>query len=159
MFDEKNTKWLRYYKRAIVISFWSLLVGGVLLGIFDFTAVIDIFIEDSIGELFLWSIGCGIAAFAQLTCGMLILQLLNNIQIIRQRIEKLPIPEAPKKSTNTKTSTLKEKDSTSQPHPAYTDPVVEDWTCSCGKNYPPYVSSCVCGKTKADAKREKAQNN
>lgn len=27
----------------------------------------------------------------------------------------------------------------------------DDWQCSCGRSHPPFVTSCVCGKSKLDA--------
>ena len=87
MFDEKSTKWIKLYKMFIIVSFWVLLLGGVLLGILDCACVIDVIYEDGI-DVVVWSLAGATIAFWELLCGMLILSFLNNVQIIREKIEK-----------------------------------------------------------------------
>ena len=87
MFDEKSTKWLSIYKVYIIVSCWVLLLGGVLLGILDVTTVVDIIYEDGL-DLVLWPVVGALDAFVQLVCGMLVLNFLNDVQIIREKIEK-----------------------------------------------------------------------
>ena len=87
-FDEKSPIWIDIYKKAVIITFWVLLAGGVLLGIFDITATIDILYDDNILDLLLWPVVGAILAFGELVCGMLIVNFLNNVQNIRMSIEK-----------------------------------------------------------------------
>ena len=87
MFNEKSAKWIKIYKIFVIVSFFVLLLGGVLLGILDVTCVVDIMYDDGI-DLVIWTLSGVITAFLELVCGMLILNFLNNVQIIREKIEK-----------------------------------------------------------------------
>ena len=88
MFDEKSSIWIARYKKFVIFSFWALLIGGILLGIFDITATIDILFDDTLLDLLLWSVIGAILAYAQLLSGMLLLNFLNNVQTIREKIEQ-----------------------------------------------------------------------
>ncbi len=88
MFNEKSAVWIARYKKWVVVNFWVLLIGGIILGIGDLTTYIDILWGDSILDLLLWPIVFAILAYFELLFGMLVLNLLNNIQTIREKIEQ-----------------------------------------------------------------------
>ena len=91
MFDERSEKWIRIYKGITVAFFWICVVGGVLGGIGDATAsFLDFGLggdDDGFLDLIVWVLGIGGFGCIQLVANMLIIQLLNNVQIIREKIE------------------------------------------------------------------------
>ena len=89
MFNEKSTQWIGIYKVLTVLAFWFFIVLGLVAGIGDYScAFLDIDIGgDTFFDVILWVIIGAIVAFAQLVANMLIIQLLNNVQIIREKIE------------------------------------------------------------------------
>lgn len=89
VFDEKSNKCLKIYKGYIMITFWLLMVVTVICSIQGFTE--NMFIVDAtplIDGLLILIVGI-FAACAHLVINMLILQFLNNVQIIREKIEKI----------------------------------------------------------------------
>ena len=92
MFDEKSTKWIKIYKGIVVAIFWIFVVGGVIGGIGDCSSeFLDLGLggdDDGILDLLVWVVGLGGIGFIQLVTNMLVIQLLNNVQIIREKIER-----------------------------------------------------------------------
>lgn len=93
MFDERSEKWIRIYRGITIVIFWICVVGGVLGGIGDATSgFLDFGLggdDDGILDLMVWVLGIGGYGCVQLVVNMLIIQLLNNVQIIREKVEKM----------------------------------------------------------------------
>lgn len=89
MFNEKSARWIRIYKVLTLIAFWIFIVFGLVAGIGDYSCeFLDIDIGgDTFFDVILWVVIGAIVAFCQLVANMLIIQLLNNVQIIREKIE------------------------------------------------------------------------
>ena len=71
--------------------FFCAIIFGIVAGIGDASCeYLDIGIggDDGFLDFIVWVIASGFIGFIQLTANMLVLQLLNNIQIIRERLEK-----------------------------------------------------------------------
>lgn len=80
LFDEKNGIWIKIYKALTIILFIIIVIGSIVYAI-----------EDSPGGFFggLIVVVAGVAVGLVVMAGnMLIIQLLTNIQIIREKIEK-----------------------------------------------------------------------
>jgi hypothetical protein len=91
MFDEKSGRWIKIYKILTIITFGICIAFGILAGIGDASAsFLDIGIggdDDGFFDFIVWVLIGGIVGFWQLVPNMLIIQFLNNIQIIREKIE------------------------------------------------------------------------
>ena len=91
MFNEKSGKWIRIYKGITVAAFWIFIAFGVIAGFGDSTAeFLDIGIggdDDGLLDFIVWVLACGVVGFVQLVANMLVIQLLNNVQIIREKVE------------------------------------------------------------------------
>ncbi|MBQ7373651.1 MAG: hypothetical protein IJW64_03720 [Clostridia bacterium] len=79
-FDERSDIWIKIFKVYTIIMFVLLLIASAIL-------CLAMWCEAQIigGVLFL--VGGCFLAFAQAVVNMLIIQLLNNIQIIREKID------------------------------------------------------------------------
>lgn len=90
MFDEKSCKWIKVYKCLTVIAFFVFIVFGIVAGIGD---AMNSFLDLDLGgctivfDFLVWAIAGIIVGFIQLTFNMLVIQLLNNVQIIREKAE------------------------------------------------------------------------
>ncbi len=93
MFDERSEKWIKIYKGITVTLFWIYIIFGVIAGIGDSsTGFLDIGIggdDDGFFDFIVWVLASGFVGFFQLVANMLIIQFLNNVQIIREKIEKM----------------------------------------------------------------------
>lgn len=89
MFNEKSEKWIKIYKTITIVAFWCWVAVGAYAA-YDNYFVGNIF-DIYIGNYFLSSVIlvlCGLAVgYAQLVVSMLVIQFLNNVQIIREKIE------------------------------------------------------------------------
>lgn len=88
MFNEKSNQWIKIFKGYTKVMFWICIVAAVILCILGwcdcFWITNSIFIDGLI------LLACGVfAAFAQLVVNMLIIQYLNNVQVIREKVEKM----------------------------------------------------------------------
>lgn len=88
MFDENSNKCLKIYKGYTMITFWLLIVAAVIccfMGFAEEMWIIDVMpLLDGLAFLIV-----GIfAACVHLVVNMLIIQFLNNVQIIREKIEE-----------------------------------------------------------------------
>ena len=96
MFDERSSKWIKIYKTITVVLFWLFAGLGVLGGLGDATGeFMDAGMggdDDGLLDFLVWVILGGGLAFIQLTANMLIIQLLDNVQAIRQAL-CVPIAE------------------------------------------------------------------
>ena len=90
MFDEKSRKWIEVYKCLTVITFFVFIALGIVAGIGD---AADSFLDLDLGgctivfDFLVWAIIGIIVGFIQLTFNMLVIQLLNNVQVIREKVE------------------------------------------------------------------------
>ncbi|MBQ9993386.1 MAG: hypothetical protein IJP17_01575 [Clostridia bacterium] len=85
MFDENSNVWIRIYKGVAIFSFCLLTLTGIIIGGIS-TAESEIpFIS-----FILYTLGGAFFGFVQLVCNMLIINLLNNVQVIRESIEHNP---------------------------------------------------------------------
>ena len=82
MFDEKNSKWLNWYKTMIIILSAAIIIGGAVCW-----SILAADYEGGMGFLiFLLS---ALLSFVNLVCGMLVVNVVANIQKIRECLEKL----------------------------------------------------------------------
>ena len=91
MFDERNEKWIKIYKGVTVTFFWLWIAFGVV-AFSDNLWFANIFcFELGYNGYFLGGVVLMLASFIigyiQLVTNMLVIQFLNNIQTIRDRIE------------------------------------------------------------------------
>jgi hypothetical protein len=80
LFDEKSGVWIKIFKALTILLFIIIVIGSIIYAI-----------EDSPGGFFggLLVVIAGVAiGFVFVAGNMLIIQLLTNIQIIREKIEK-----------------------------------------------------------------------
>ncbi|MBO5122357.1 MAG: hypothetical protein J6J01_05255 [Oscillospiraceae bacterium] len=88
MFNEKSNQWIKIFKGYTKVMFWICIVVAVVLCILGwcdwFWLTGSVFIDGLI------LLACGVfAAFVQLVVNMLIIQYLNNVQVIREKVEKM----------------------------------------------------------------------
>lgn len=88
MFNEKNPIWIKIYKIAIIVTFVACLVTAIVLPICSFNDAELLMCDDyaEIEALILFVAGV-ITAFATLASNMIILQFLNNVQVIREKLD------------------------------------------------------------------------
>ena len=94
LFNEKSKIWIKCYKIIAMVLFFLFVGLGVIGGICDCFALdpFDVGLggdDDGLLDLLVWLIIGGGFGFLQLVSNMLIIQLLNNIQIIRKKLEKM----------------------------------------------------------------------
>lgn len=92
MFNERSSVWLDLYKGILIVSFWLLCAGIVLyliLGILAFGAAEDVTaINGRLVLLFFAKLlGFILGTFLWYVVGMLSLNFLNNVQLIRENLE------------------------------------------------------------------------
>lgn len=91
MFNEKSGKWIKIYKGITVALFFVFIVFGMVAGIGDAScSFFDIDLGGDIGlfDFLIWVVLGSFVGYVQLVFNMLIIQLLNNVQIIREKNEK-----------------------------------------------------------------------
>lgn len=90
MFNEKSTLWIRIYKYIAIVLCFVFCIFGLIAGIGDLSCeFLDIDIGgDTIFDLIIWFVGCSAIGWIQLVFNMLVIQLLNNVQIIREKAEE-----------------------------------------------------------------------
>ncbi len=81
MFNENSSIWIKIYKVLTIIIFFILLIGGVFAGAF----LRDI---NDVASALSFPIGI-ISAFGELVFNMLIIQLLNNVRVIRENSQAM----------------------------------------------------------------------
>lgn len=99
MFDETSKKWIERFKTFVLTMFWLYLAAAVVLcicGWSDCFWITDTAFMD--GIIFL--AGGTLIAFGHLLLGMVIVQLLNNIQIIREKIVSIEKNNKSKETQN-----------------------------------------------------------
>ena len=87
-FDEKSRVWIDWFKTGTKLVFWMDIAAAIVLCIAAWFGVELLIGAPFWDGLLLLVIGVFVA-FAQLVCNMLIMQLLNNVQVIREKMEKM----------------------------------------------------------------------
>ena len=90
MFDEKNFIWISIYKVVTIITFFAFILFGMVAGIGDLSSeFLDLDLGgDTFFDFVIWFLAGGFVGFIQLVLNMLVIQFLNNVQIIREKLEK-----------------------------------------------------------------------
>ena len=86
MFDEKSPKWIKIYTGFTKVMFWLYIVAGAFMCFAGWVGELDLIDEGFIDGL-VAMICFGLVAFVHLTVNMLIIQFLNNVQLIREKLE------------------------------------------------------------------------
>lgn len=91
MFNEKSGMWIKIYKIIAIVLFFAIATFGFIAGIGDASAgILDIGMggdDDGFLDFFVWTVLGGFVGFGQLVFNMLVIQLLNNVQTIRIKLE------------------------------------------------------------------------
>lgn len=85
-YDASSPLWIKIFRVYAIVFFWLTAIGGLVFGILDDAAVIDIFYEDGYGWLVWGAVGV-LYAFIGYVINMLIINFLHNIQKIREVLE------------------------------------------------------------------------
>lgn len=85
MFNENDGKWIGYYKTYTIVMFWLYVVATIVMCILDWTWVIWI-IDGGFLDTLIILVSGFLVAGGHLIGNMLIIQLLNNIQTIRETV-------------------------------------------------------------------------
>ena len=92
MFDETNDKWIKIYKAITIILFFGILIFSLVAGIGD---ALGDFLDIGIGgddngffDFIVWILVGAVVGTIHLVVNMLLIQLFNNIQIIREKVGK-----------------------------------------------------------------------
>ncbi|MBQ9858204.1 MAG: hypothetical protein IJO77_04310 [Oscillospiraceae bacterium] len=93
MFNEKSNGWINIYHGVVITLFILIISFGVIGAFGDASAeFLDIGLggdDDGILDFMVWILISGIMGVVYLVTNMLIIQLLNNIQIIREKMENI----------------------------------------------------------------------
>ena len=91
MFDEKKDIWITIYKYLVIAIFCACIIFGIIAGVSDSNAGrYDVGIggdDDGFCDFIVWVLIGGVVGFAHLFVNMVVIQFLNNVQIIRKKIE------------------------------------------------------------------------
>ena len=94
MFNEKDGKWIGYYKTYTIVMFWLYAAAAVVVCILGWTEVFWWTASAFLDGLICLAGGL-LIAFGQLVVNMLIIQFLNNVQTIRETVTN----QAPQQDT------------------------------------------------------------
>lgn len=86
MFDSTSDKWISSLELVIRLMFWGEIIAGIIFGIMDST---DWYIIGEGWAFFFWSVVGFVVAYLNLIGGMLLVNYLDNVQIIRMAVEDL----------------------------------------------------------------------
>ena len=88
-FDPKSRLWIELYRLMTVVASCLIILFGFIAGIGDATCeFLDLDLGgDGILDFFVWFFASCIISFVQLIANMLLIQLLNNVQLIREKLE------------------------------------------------------------------------
>ena len=101
MFDEKSCKWIQIYKVLTIIIFLVIIAFGIIAGFGDGSTlfldadpwpfyrsdILEYYFE--LGDFIIWVLASGVVGIIQLASNMIVIQFLNNVQIIREKLEKI----------------------------------------------------------------------
>lgn len=81
LFDERSGRWIKILKVFTQVMFWLYIAAGAILFLVSLA-------EDTVEIGFVFLLGGVLVAFVQLVVNMLVIQLLNNVQVIREKLEE-----------------------------------------------------------------------
>ena len=87
-FNERSSIWTKIFKVYTIVMFWLFVIAGFILCCLGWDERFIITDSSFLDGIIVFGCGCFLA-FTQAVVNMLILQLLNNIQLIREKIEKM----------------------------------------------------------------------
>ena len=89
MLDEKSEVWIKYYKTFTIVMFWIFLFASIIMCFIGWYGN-ALYITDLpfFNGIICLLIGAFVA-FGHLIVNMLIIQFLNNVQLIREKVEKM----------------------------------------------------------------------
>ena len=85
MFNENDGKWIRFYKIYTIALFWIYVVATIVMFILNVSWVFWI-VDGGFVDALIILVGGFLVSFGHLIGNMLIIQLLNNIQTIRETV-------------------------------------------------------------------------
>lgn len=80
LFDERSGRWIKILKVFTMVMFWLYIAAGAVLFLAE--------VSEDAGIGLVCLLGGVLLAFVQLVLNMLIIQLLNNVQTIREKLEQ-----------------------------------------------------------------------
>ncbi len=86
MFNEKSSIWIKIYKTITLIIFWLYVLAGVVMFLMGLDGSLW-WIDGGIIDGIIGLAGSFIAGYITLVVNMLIIQFLNNVQLIREKLE------------------------------------------------------------------------
>ncbi len=86
MFNEKSSIWIKIYKTITLIIFWLYVLAGVVMFFMGLDGSLW-WIDGGIIDGIIGLAGSFIAGYITLVVNMLIIQFLNNVQLIREKLE------------------------------------------------------------------------
>lgn len=89
LLDEKNPIWIKIFKILVIVTAAIILVGGIILSLVTTISKHDGVVSFNFLIFILCFVVSCIAAFAELISGMLIVNFLNNVQTICQKVSNL----------------------------------------------------------------------
>lgn len=119
-FNEKSDIWIRKLKHWTIIIFYLELIGFVVLGISDATNKFTVLgSEFGYSAFAVWTFIGLLLAFLTKTINMLVLQFLNNINTIREKIELISVAETddPKEAAKSEEETEEDKEDDEENNP------------------------------------------
>ena len=139
-FDEKSGKWLKIFKGFIIVEFWLMVAAAVVLCFAGWAGALYWTGSGFIDGIIVLVSGC-VGAVIFLVPNMLILQLLNNVQIIRKKAESVDVlkNDSPPKPVTKKSVA---------PVHNHSEPAKTDVATHVEKTKPVEMIACPsCGKT------------
>ena len=90
MFNEKDPAWIQLYKIFTIVGFFAIAIFGIIAGIGDYTSdFLDLDLGgDTFFDIVVWFVGSVAIGYILLIFNMLTIQLVANIQTIREKIER-----------------------------------------------------------------------
>ena len=88
MFDERSGKWIKILKGHAQVMFWLYMLAGVIMCFVGWSGELD-WVDEGFLDGVICLAGCALVAYAQLVVKMLVIQFLNNVQIIREKVENM----------------------------------------------------------------------
>ena len=89
-FDEKSSKWIRIFKGVIIAEFWLMIAAAVVLCFVGWSGELYWTDSEFFDGILALAAGC-VGAVISLVPNMLIIQFLNNVQVIREKVESANI--------------------------------------------------------------------
>lgn len=88
MFDERSPRWINIYRGVTVAFLFVFSVAGLAFGLVDEIKLVTPVSEIPTSAIFLWTISGVLVGYIQLAGNMLVIQLLEGVNAIREMTEK-----------------------------------------------------------------------